>query len=194
MIRNGKSEYVKLERRLVLLAWLNGHFGFDNNRDLLADTKEASEGFDASGRSYVYHRLEGRGDMVRIPLADLARYNDNIREHLHTMNARRPEPIRFRYFQHLAVLYTEIFLDWYFHRRGEMLRSLNHFIEKRNAAKTAGDTKDAKFSESDLKKLAFWMATGSGKTLIMHISILISCIQFIFLDISTLLLYPDSAF
>lgn len=170
MIQNGTSEYVKLERRLVLLAWLNGHFGFDNNRDLLADTKEASEGFDASGRSYVYHRLEGRGDKVRIPLADLARYDDNIREHLRTMNARRPEPVRLRYFQHLAVLYTEIFLDWYFHRRGEMLRSLNHFIEKRNAAKTAGDAKDAKFSESDLKKLAFWMATGSGKTLIMHIN------------------------
>ena len=30
--------------------------------------------------------------------------------------------------------------------------------------------KDAKFSESDLKKLAFWMAAGSDKTLIMHIN------------------------
>ena len=170
MIRNGKAEYVKLEQRLVLLAWLNGHFGYENNRDLLADIKAAGEGFDASGRSYVYHRLEARGDKVKIPPADLARYDDNIREHLHTMNARRPKPIRLQYFQHLAVLYTEIFLEWYFHRRGEMLRSLNHFIEKRNAAKTASDTKDAKFSDSDLKKLAFWMATGSGKTLIMHIN------------------------
>ena len=44
--------------------------------------KEAAEGFDASGRSYVYHRLEARGDKVKIPLADLARYDDNIREHL----------------------------------------------------------------------------------------------------------------
>jgi hypothetical protein len=47
-IRNGTSEYVKLEQRLVLLAWLNGHFGYENNRDLLADMKEAAEGFDAS--------------------------------------------------------------------------------------------------------------------------------------------------
>ena len=164
------AQYVKLEQRLVLLAWLNRHFGYESNRDLLADMKEAAEGFDASGRSYVYHRLEARGDKVKIPLADLARYDDNVREHLRAMNARRPEPITLRYFQHLAVLYTEIFLDWYFHRRGEMLRSLNRFVEERNAAKTAGEPKDAKFSESELKKLAFWMATGSGKTLIMHIN------------------------
>lgn len=168
--QNGIQQYVKLEQRLVLLAWLNGQFGYGNNRDLLADMKEAAEGFDASGRAYIYHRLEARGDKIKIPLADLARYDDNIREHLHAMNVRRPEPITLRYFQHLAVLYTEIFLDWYFHRRGEMLRSLNAFVEKRNATMPAGELKDPKFSESDLKKLAFWMATGSGKTLIMHIN------------------------
>ncbi|MBP7946058.1 MAG: DEAD/DEAH box helicase family protein [Verrucomicrobia bacterium] len=167
---NGSPEYVKLEQRLALLAWLNGLFGYDNNLDLLADVSEAAEGFDASGRSYVHHRLIARGDKVKVGAADLARYDDNIREHLRAMNARRPEPITLRYFQHLAVLYTEIFLDAYFNRRGELLRALNSFVDKRNAAKSAGDPKDAKFAESDLKKLAFWMATGSGKTLIMHIN------------------------
>jgi hypothetical protein len=166
----GALAYIKLEQRLVLLAWLNGHFGYEHNRDLLADLKEAAEGFDASGRSYVYYRLEARGEKVTIPQADLSRYDDNIREHLHAINARRPEPITLRYFQYVAVLYTEIFLDWYFHRRAEMLRSLNRFVEKLNASKTTADPKDAKFSESDLKKLGFWMATGSGKTLIMHIN------------------------
>ncbi len=160
--------YIKLEQRLVLLAWLNNLFGYEHNRDLLADMKSVAEGFDSSGRSYVYHQLEARGDKVKIPLADLDRYDDNIREHLRCMNERRPEPITLRYFQHLAALYTELFLDWYFHRRGEMLRSLNRFIEERNASKITGETRDAKFAESDLKKVAFWMATGSGKTLIMH--------------------------
>jgi len=164
----GTAEYVKLEQRLVLLAWVNGHFGYESNRDLLADVKDVAEGFDASGRSYVYHRLEARGDKVKIPLTDLARYDDNVREHLRAINGRRPEPITLRYFQYLAVLYTEIFLDWYFHRRREMLRSLNRLVEERNATKTAGEPKAEKFSGSDLKKLAFWMATGSGKTLILH--------------------------
>jgi hypothetical protein len=74
--RNGKPDYVKLEQRLVLLAWLNEHFGYENNRDLLTDMKEASEGFDASGRSYIFHRLEARGDKVSIPLTDLSRYDE----------------------------------------------------------------------------------------------------------------------
>jgi hypothetical protein len=74
--RNAASKYVRLEERLVLLAWLNEHFGYENNRDLLADMKEASEGFDASGRSYIFHRLEARGDKVRIPLTDLSRYDE----------------------------------------------------------------------------------------------------------------------
>ena len=34
------------------------------------------------------------------------------------MNARRSEPITLRYFQYLAVLYAEVFLDGYFNRRG----------------------------------------------------------------------------
>jgi len=169
-VRNSSAQYVKLEQRLVLLAWLNSLFGYKINRDLLRDMKEVAEGFDASGRSYIYYQLQARGEKVRMPLADLARYDDNIREHVQAMNARRPEPIRLRYFQHLAVLYTEIFLDWYFHRRRELLRSLNAFVDKRTAAKLTGEPKAPKFSEHDLEKLAFWMATGSGKTLIMHIN------------------------
>jgi len=166
----GTAQYVKLEQRLVLLAWLNDLFGFQSNRDLLTDMKEAAEGFDSSGRSYIYHRLEARGSKVKVSLVDLARYDDNIREHLRAMNAHRAEPITLRYFQHLAVLYTEIFLDRYFNRRGELLRSLNAFVEKRNATKLPGEPRDSKFTERDLTKLAFWMATGSGKTLIMHIN------------------------
>lgn len=167
---NNKSGYVKLERRLVLLAWLNDLLGFESNRDLLADLRDVEEGFDASGRSYIYHHLEARGGRVKLELANLARYDDHVREHLRAMNARRPEPITLRYFQYLAALYSEIFLDSYFGGRRALLRSLNRFVKERIASKPAGDPKDALFSESDLKKLAFWMATGSGKTLILHIN------------------------
>jgi len=165
---NGRPEYVKLEQQLILLAWLNGLFGYGNNRDLLADMSEAAEGFDAAGRSYVYHRLIARGDKVKVLPKNLARYDDNIREHLQAMNARRPAPITLRYFQYLAVLYAEIFLDACFNSRGKLLRLLNGFVDKRNA--TVAGPMTAKFTEPDLKKLAFWMATGSGKTLIMHLN------------------------
>ncbi len=50
-VRKGNSEYVKLEQRLALLAWLNSLFGYERNRDLLADMRETAEGFDGRGRS-----------------------------------------------------------------------------------------------------------------------------------------------
>lgn len=167
---NGLQQYVKLEERLTLLAWLNHQFGFKHNSELLADLKEAGEGSDAAGRSFLYHRLIARGQKVKIAAADLARYDDNIAAHLEAMNAGRPEAISLRYFQYLAALYTEIFLDAYFNRRAEMLRSLNAFVAARNAQRLAVEPQDAMFTEGDLKKLAFWMATGSGKTLIMHLN------------------------
>lgn len=155
-------QIASLEQHLVLLAWLNRQFGYEHNRDLLTDTKDAAEGFDAEGRSFVYHLLISRGAAVSISPDILAQYDDNIRNHLHAINARRSEPITLRYFQYLAALYAEVFLDGYFNRRGEMLRSLNDFVAERDAGEP--------FAESDLKKLAFWMATGSGKTLIMHLN------------------------
>ncbi len=161
-------EYVKLEKRLVLLAWLNSLFGYKSNRELLADTKKAEEGFDPFGQSYVRHRLVGLGDKVRIPAPDLGRYDDNIRNHLAAINQHRAEPITLRYFQYLALLYTEVFLDWRCNRPGELLRVLNEFVDSRNARRPAGDPPDPEFTSADLNKLAYWMATGSGKTLIMH--------------------------
>ena len=151
-----------LEQRLVLLAWLNRQFGCERNRDLLEGTKDCQEGFDGEGRSFVHHVLISRGDAVSISRDSLARYDDNIRNHLRAMNARRSEPITLRYFQYLAALYTEVFLDGYFNHRGEMLRSLNDYVAEYDSG--------GPFAEPDLKKVAFWMATGSGKTLIMHLN------------------------
>jgi hypothetical protein len=78
---NGIQQYVKLEERLVLLAWMNDLLGYGSNRDLLAEMKDA-EGFDAAGHSAVYYRLLSHGDKVRIPPAGLASYGGNIRAHL----------------------------------------------------------------------------------------------------------------
>jgi len=167
-----QTEYIKLEKRLVLLAWLNDLFGYKSNQGLLSDMKEADEGFDPYGRSFIYYRLIGRGDKLGLPQGDLDRYDENIHHHLATINQRRPEPITLRYFQHLALLYTEVFLDWHFNHPSRMLRSLNDFIRDRNSHKPIGDIPDPEFSDADLNKLAFWMATGSGKTLIMHINYL----------------------
>ncbi len=131
----GTATYQKLEHRLTLLAWLNHLLGYRSNRELLEDIKQAAEGFDAHGRSHVYHRLISRGSQVKIPPEDLARYDDNIRTHLAAINARRSQPITLRYFQYLAALYTEIILDRLFNHKAQLLADLNAFVRQRNAEK-----------------------------------------------------------
>jgi hypothetical protein len=166
---NGKEHYTQLERRLVLLRWLCHQLGYADNREALADTKSVAEGFGADGRSYLYHHLLARGSKVKIDSTDLARYDENIRMHLACLNCRRTMPITLRYFQHLAALYTEIFLDRLFTDRHGLLRDLNSFVAERNESLRRGEVAYPLFTESDLNKLAYWMATGSGKTLLMHL-------------------------
>ncbi|GIV99333.1 DEAD/DEAH box helicase family protein [Roseiflexus sp.] len=173
---DGILQYVKLENRLVLLAWLNSLFGYKNNRELLQDCKAVGEGFGADGRSYLYHHLVARGNQVKIPADALARYDENIRQHLDKINRGRTERITLRYFQYLAALYTEIYLDRLFNHhagsdgRPPLLVDLNSFVRERNTRRLPVEPQDESFTEDDLTKLAFWMATGSGKTLILHLN------------------------
>ena len=165
-----RSAFQKLEHRLVLLAWLNSLLGYESNKAMLQDCTEIDEGYASDGHSYLYHHLAGRGSKVQIPEPDLARYDENIRRHLERINRHRPEPITLRYFQHLAALYTEIVLDRLFNAKAQWLADLNAFVTNRNANKLPGEPLDAPFAEDDLTKLAYWMATGSGKTLIFHLN------------------------
>ena len=162
--------YGQLEKRLVLLAWLNRQLGFFTNEEALQDAKQAAEGFDTDGRSHLSIRLQ-TGKYAQIEPATLAGYDDNIREHLRAINVRRTTPITLRYFQHLAVLYAEIYLDWFFNRPGALMDALNRFELRRSTDSRLRDVRvDLEYQRDDLRKLAFWIATGGGKTLLLHLN------------------------
>ena len=162
--------YGQLEKRLVLLAWLNRQLGFFTNEEALQDAKQAAEGFDTDGRSHLSIRLQ-TGKYAQIEPATLAGYDHNIREHLRAINVRRTAPITLRYFQHLAVLYAEIYLDWFFNRPGALMDALNRFELRRSTDSRLRDVRpDLEYQRDDLRKLAFWIATGGGKTLLLHLN------------------------
>jgi len=76
----------------------------------------------------------------------------------------------FRYFQYLALLYTEIFLDRLAENPTAFLSDLNAFLDElREQESQLKDFPD--FTLDALRRLAFFMATGSGKTLLMHVNI-----------------------
>ena len=161
--------HARLEGQLSLLAWLHHKLGYETTSDLLREIKPTNEGFREDGRSHICAHMESRSEhMQGLTIQDLQSYDDNIRQHLAAMNVSRPEPITLRYFQYLAALYTEIYLDWYFNRPGGLLPSLNALVLQHNSNCTPDQRWD-QFTAEDLTKLAFWMATGGGKTLLLHL-------------------------
>ena len=169
MSRRNNSQRT-LDNHLTLHGWFNSHFQYKTTRDLLNNTKNVEEGFNANGHSAVSEFLMSRAEPNSAIEQALPIYDANIKRHLSAINNKRTKPIVLRYFQYLALLYTEIFLDWKFNRPGEFLHQLNAFVQRRNDAKAPSDPTDTNFIDADLEKLAFWMATGAGKTLIMHIN------------------------
>jgi hypothetical protein len=120
-----------------------------------------------------FHRLLTNRTIERkdLPNALLRAFDENIVSHTLNINGRRPEPIRWKYYQYVALLFTEIYLHWYFTRPAELLKALNEHLAVFNAEQEPINHIEP-FKEADLKKLCFWQATGSGKTLQMHINIL----------------------
>ena len=158
--------YARLEQQMVLLNWLHNRLGYANTAELLADIKKVNEGFTSDGPSSIYVHLSARSQQLRdVTTDDLRLYDINIATHLAAMNAGRAESITLRYFQYLAALYTEIYLDRYSRNSAALLSQLNNFVQH-----TVPMNATSQFQEDDLKKLAFWMATGSGKTLLFHLN------------------------
>src|SRR5690606_38234606 len=77
--------------------------------------------------------------------------------------------LQMKYFQYLSLLFTELYLDWYFNRRQVLLNGLNEAIAVYRQEDGAEPFRD--FEADDLNKIAFWNATGSGKTLLLHVNI-----------------------
>ena len=168
----------KLSQSLVLYKYILNLFGTTDLESFSKDLKDtALEGYDANNVSYFHHALVAKlyhNNFLTKEL--LLQYDQNIYSHTKTISEKRHEPISWKYFQYLALLFTEIYLDKYFSDKEGLLNHLNEF-KTENDGKNKNDFKaisDFRLSDgdNDLNKIAFWNATGSGKTLLMHINIL----------------------
>ena len=162
--------HVSLGRQMSLLAWLHNMLGYRDTASLLADIKDIDEGFGSGGTSMICDHLVTRSSQFNgITQDNLKAYDRNIYQHLQKMNYGRSEPLTLRYFQYLAALYSEIYLERYHQNPGGLLAEINQYIIRHNNGSYSGKWYKS-FLASDLKKIAFWMATGSGKTLLLHLN------------------------
>lgn len=176
---------LEFAQKLVLNQWLISLFGVDPLAEgyergkkpfhkLVEHLRTTREGLDADGFHHFYHELKD-GDFFRmsgakVTAAELQAYEENIVSHTTAINAGRPHDrqIRWKYFQWLSLVFTEVYLDRYFRDRETLLADLNQFVAAFNAKYDAYEP-IAPYREEDLNKICFQNATGSGKTLLMHV-------------------------
>lgn len=167
------KSFDKFQKRLVLAAYFRELFGVRDPEDAKAirqyheTLRTTKEGFAPSGVSYLAQALQAKQG-VGLSDAALIRYDEHIRAHTERINARRPEAITWKYFQHLAGLMTEHYLHRLKTDAEAFAADINAFAARRNEHRTY--ITYPSIGAGDLNKIAYWMATGSGKTLLMHLN------------------------
>lgn len=156
------------------------------------------EGMDSDNLHHFYHYLGDSPLFNNTPPGPLLpgfkldsdillRYEENIVHHTQTINRRRNRAVVWKYYQWLTLLFVEIYLDRFFGNREGLLSELNAYTDRFNVRwgregyeklvrYENGDKQKQNplpfFAEDDLNKLCLQSATGSGKTLLMHVNLL----------------------
>ena len=128
------------------------------------------EGYNEENTSYYYEFIVRKyGKLGLLDRDKLKEYDENIFRYVRHIGEYRGG-LTLKYFQYLALLFTEMYLDRYFLDRENFVADLNKFLHEFNSEREGKKISD--YTEDSLNKLAFMCATGSGKTLIMHANIL----------------------
>ncbi|MPV86148.1 DEAD/DEAH box helicase family protein [Ostreibacterium oceani] len=175
----------KFRDKLLLNQWLMSLFGIDplaEDASIRPFHKLAEpirhpklEGFDKDNLHNFYHALVNSNlfwdDGVQLSKSQLLAYEENIVRHTQAINAKRHRPVVWKYYQWLSLLFVEIYLDRYFSDRESLLAALNEYVDRFNS-RYLEYADMAYFNEDELNKLSLQNATGSGKTLLMHVNYL----------------------
>ena len=163
------------ENKLVLAPWALKQLGigaFDRLSGMLR--AHEFEGWANDGGSKFVQQLVARlpkpAQGRTVSDDQLREFDTNIVGHWKHITRKRNwqgQTLYPLYFQYLGLLLTELYLDRYFQDQEALLASLNKAVAAFNQEADRRSQVDL-FIEADLNKVAFWMATGSGKTLLMH--------------------------
>ena len=164
-----KKKNIPFQKKLVLNQYLLNFLGipdFDDLREKLSYPR--FETIDEEGRStFSKEYWEIYKDSTRLSEDELASYDLNILSHLQSINNHREIPITLKYFQYFSLLFVEVYLNQYYGSFDDLKNALNEQVSLYNSEH---DDTMSDFENSDMNKLAAWHATGSGKTLMMHLN------------------------
>ncbi|MCH8536283.1 MAG: DEAD/DEAH box helicase family protein [Alkalimonas sp.] len=172
--------------KLVLNQWILSLLGVDplaeykkGNRvvrpfHVLAKTlRDCPEGVSEDNLHHFYQQMKIHWQpQASISPGALLQYEQNIVDHTEWLNQGRERPIVWKYYQWLSLLFAEIYLHQYFSDRDSLLEKLNAYVARFNAHWRAQHfaTGITPYTVDELNKLCLQNATGSGKTLLMHVN------------------------
>ena len=130
------------------------------------------EGVNESGNTYFCDYIARISKMkgAAVTPEKLRLYDENICHYTRQIGEKRGG-LRWKYFQYVALLFTEMYLDRYFSNAEAFCADLNAWLDDKKT-ESLGLIDFQPYTVDKLNKLAFMCATGSGKTLIMHMNIL----------------------
>ena len=170
MPRNNRQT-LKFYQKLILNRYLLSVFGANKFEDI-ADTLKSpmfEELLSDGNTRYYVEFMNSFHNNIQLTDEQLQQYDLNIVSHLNKINNKRNEKIKLKYFQYLSLLFIEYYLDMFFNHKDQLINDLNNF--KADFALQYDEINSIpNYVEEDLNKIALWNATGSGKTLIMHIN------------------------
>ena len=139
-----RKPQVPFAHKLVLNQWLLSLFNVKRFEDLAEQLRnEALEGLDENNIHHFHHELTARFfNLTQLPTELLLEYDQNIVKHTQRLNERRithgEEPIVWKYFQYLTLLFSEIYLDRYFRDPKALLKELNAQVAACNGDRARG--------------------------------------------------------
>ncbi len=172
--KSNKPKTLDFDKSLVLFRYFLSLFNSDDFKKFkLNFINEELENIDEEGRTgFIRKIILEKLYSDKLTIDKLYEYDENIVKHTKRINEKRSKKIKWKYFQYLTLLFTEIYLDKYFENREKLMNDLNEYLKSFIVENEIDDKYISKYSFEDLDKLAYWNATGSGKTLILHINIL----------------------
>ena len=156
-----------LQDILVLHHFICREFGYDDMDAMLDRLRDVPPTFTTSGESEYAQALYLHPERTRISPETLAEYDANITAHSRRLRMTTEHGRGWKPHQYLALLFTEHYLYRYFVDLDALCADLNEAKASNRATRNMSD-----YAINDLRTVALQSATGSGKTLIMHASIL----------------------
>lgn len=154
---------MQLNKQLVLFRYILRQFGYEAFTDLRDEFNNQEGGVSSTGYTFFASVLMTHPSK-HVDDSLIQQYDEAIQGYEKRLRENRAEPFfTFKYYQWFALLFSEYFFDIYSQNQDSFINQLNTYLRESN------DFKEIEpYQTTDLKKLAYWMATGSGKTLLMH--------------------------